>query len=247
VLAEICELANQGYRELFFVDDNFTLNRKRVIELSQKIRKEKLDLRFTTFGRVNHSSYELYRHMKLAGVNVIMFGFESGVQRILNYYNKKITLEMSRSAVKLARKAGLDMITGAFLLGGYDESYTEALETIKFISTLDIDFPQVVITRALPGTPIFNELINKKILDEEKYWETGVNIIDLPGAKMNREGIFRFVNYHFPKIFLNSKYISRAFYRNFTSRYRREILFSHLNRKNILIVGRLMKNPLDFI
>jgi len=247
VLAEICELADQGYQELFFVDDNFTLNKKRVIELSQKIRKEKLDLRFTTFGRVNHSTYELYRHMKLAGVNVILFGFESGVQRILNYYNKKITIEMSRIAVKLARKAGIDMITGAFLLGGYDESYKEALQTIKFISTLDIDFAQIVITRALPGTPIFNELINRKILDEEKYWKTGVNIIDLPGAKMNRIGVFRLVNYYFPKIFSNSKYIFRAFYRNLMSRYRREILFSHLNRKTIMIVRKLMKNPLDFI
>ena len=247
VLAEICQLADQGYQEIFFVDDNFTLNKKRVIELSQKIQKEKLDLRFTTFGRVNHSTYELYRQMKLAGVNVIMFGFESGVQRILDSYNKRITLEMSRIAVKLARKAGLDMVTGAFLLGGYDETYEEALQTIKFISTLDIDFPQIVITRALPGTPIFNELVRKKILDEEMYWETGVNIIDLPGAKMNRKGIFRLVNYHFPKIFLNSKYIARAFLRNFTSRYRREIFLSHLNRKDIMRVGQLMKNPLDFI
>lgn len=247
VLAEICQLADQGYRELFFVDDNFTVNKKRVIELSQKIREEKLDLQFTTFGRVNQSSYELYRHMKLAGVNVLMIGFESGVQRILDYYNKKTTLEMDRAAVKIARKSGLDIIVGAFMLGGYDETYEEALQTIKFISTLDIDFPQLVITRAFPGTPLFSELVANRILDEERYWETGVNIVDLPGAKMNRKGLFKLVNYHFPAVFFNPKYIARAFLRNITSRFRRGIILNHLNRKDIMRVGQLMKTPIDFL
>ncbi|MEX2680746.1 MAG: radical SAM protein, partial [Candidatus Sigynarchaeota archaeon] len=245
VFKEICELGSMGYKDIILVDDNFTLKKNRVIELCQKIRKERMDMFFTTDGRVNHSDLNLYRHMATAGFTALMLGFESGVQRLLDYYNKKITLAMSEKAVKLARKGGIDVIIGAFLIGAPDETYQEVLQTINFIKTLDIDFPQLILTRALPGTPLFNDLARKHVLDEELHWEKGVDVIDLPGTIMQRKALKRLVNERFPGIFLRPSYLSRALYRNFRSKYRREIVNSHLNPSDIRKVGVVFKNALD--
>jgi len=52
-LEELQFLASEGYKQLIFVDDAFTMNPKRVIEICRGIRKEKLDLEWICEGRVD--------------------------------------------------------------------------------------------------------------------------------------------------------------------------------------------------
>ncbi|MFW9898126.1 MAG: B12-binding domain-containing radical SAM protein [Candidatus Thorarchaeota archaeon] len=245
ILKEIYQLADQGYQEILFVDDNFTLNTKRIIELCKKIKKEKMDMVFICDGRVNNSSINLLRTMKKANFEILMFGIESSSQRMLNYYNKKITPQMSEIAVNNARKAGFKMIVGSFMIGGLDETYNEAINTLKFISKLDIDFPHIIFTRALPGTQLFNNLIQKNIIDEEKHWERGVDLIDLPEAKMKRQIIYQIIKEQFHKNFFRPKYLIKAFLRTIISRYRQEIFLNHLNFHDIDKFVKLINNPPD--
>ncbi len=245
ILAEICELAGQGFREILFVDDNFTLNKKRIITLCHKIRKEKLDIVFNCDGRVNNSSIEMFRSMKAAKIEVIMFGFESAVQRTLDYYHKNITPQMTETAVKNARKAGFDIIIGSFMIGGLNETYAEAMQTLEFISKLDIDFPHIIFTRALPGTQLFNDLVNKNVINEEKYWETGVDLIDLPEARMKRNVILKIIKEKYRSTFLQLRYVSKALIRTLKNRYRREILLSKINKNDIQKAVRFVNNPPD--
>ncbi|TFF90990.1 MAG: B12-binding domain-containing radical SAM protein [Promethearchaeota archaeon] len=245
ILNEIIELADQGYREILFVDDNFTLNKKRVFELCEKIKKEKMDMVFVCDGRVNNSSIDLLKAMKKAHFEILMLGLESSSQRMLDFYNKKITPQMSETAVNNARKAGFKMVVGSFMIGGFDETYTEAINTLKFISKLDIDFPHIIFTRALPGTQLFNNLIQNNIIDEDKYWERGVDLIDLPGAKMKREIIYQIIKEQFHKNFLRRKYLIKAFLRTIMSRYRQEMFLSHLNFHDIDKFVKLINNPPD--
>ncbi len=245
IVQEICELADQGYQEILFVDDNFTLNQKRIIELCAKIRKEKLDIAFICDSRVNNSSLNLLRTMKKANFEILMLGIESSSQRILNYYNKKITPQMSSVAVKNARKAGFATLVGSFMIGGLDETYEEAINTLKFISKLDIDFPHIIFTRALPGTQIFKDLIKNNMINEEQYWETGVDLIDLPEAKMKREVIFKIIKEQFHINFFRPKYLIKAFLRTLKNGYRREMILSHLNYHDVDTFFKLINNPPD--
>jgi len=245
IIDELSELAGKGYEEILLVDDNFTCNKKRVVELCEKIRKEKLEFNFTTDGRVNHADFNMLRQMAVTGFKTLMFGFESGVQRLLDYYNKKITLAQSRNIVKVARKAGIDTMIGAFLIGAPDETYAEAAQTLDFIKSLDIDFPQLILTRALPGTPMYYDLVRRGVLDDAKYWETGVDVIDLPGTLMKRKALKQLVKDRFPKIFFNARYMTHSVYRSIVSKYRREIVFGHFDSKSIGQLSQLIQNPLD--
>ncbi|MBN2151589.1 MAG: radical SAM protein [Candidatus Lokiarchaeota archaeon] len=242
---ELCEVESMGIKRVILVDDNFTLRRKLVIKLCEGIKKEKLDIFFSTEGRVNQSDYTMLREMKLAGVSTLFFGFESGVQRILDYYNKQITPDMSRVAIKHARKAGIDAIIGTFIVGGYDETYEEVNQTINFIKSVDIDFPQLVVARAFPGTPIYNDLVQRKLLDDTKYWEAGVDVIDLPGSFMKRQGLKRLVDERYKGVFFRPAYIARAFYRNFASKFRRGIVNHYLNPKEFRRLPSLFKGAID--
>ena len=83
-------LQSEGYEQFLFVDDNFTLNNKRVIELCRRIRKENMDIEWFCDSRVDHVNYDMFREMVKAGCRCLYFGIESANKRILDYYNKGI-------------------------------------------------------------------------------------------------------------------------------------------------------------
>jgi len=153
-----------------------------MIKLCKSIRKEKLDIEWSCEGRVDHSSYEMMKEMPLAGCNAIYLGIESANQRILDYYNKRITPQQSVTAVNNTRKAGIDMIIGSVIVGALDETREEILNTFEFLKKLSIDFPKFNILVAHPGMEIWNELIMQGHLNEEDHWETGVLVSKLSAS-----------------------------------------------------------------
>ena len=162
-----------------FVDDAFTLNPKRVIELCKGIRREKLDFEWICEGRVDNCSFEMLREMVTAGLRVIYFGIENANQRILDYYHKRITVQQAENAVRTARKAGVDVIAGSFIIGAADETRTEIQNTIDFAKRVPLDIPQFNILGAHPGNDVWNEFVSKGLLNEDEHWETGIAVAEI--------------------------------------------------------------------
>ena len=76
--------------------------------------------------------------MRKAGVKYIMFGIESGNQDVLDFYNKRITLQQIRKAVDLSKKMGF-IVAGNFILGAPIEKKQHISKTIKFACSLPLD------------------------------------------------------------------------------------------------------------
>jgi anaerobic magnesium-protoporphyrin IX monomethyl ester cyclase len=176
VIAELHYLQSEGYEQFLFADDNFTLDAKRVSKLCRSIKKEGMDIEWFADSRVDHVSYNMFREMVKTGCRCLFFGIESANQRILDYYKKGITPEQSAKAVNKARKAGMDIIVGSFIVGAPDETRGEVKNTLHFANKLDIDVPDVNILGAHVGTDIWNELVTKGLLNEEEQWEDEVCI-----------------------------------------------------------------------
>jgi len=64
VVDELELLMNQGYEQVVFVDDNFTLNQKRVIKICKLIKERKINIDWFCEGRVDQSSFEMLKNMK---------------------------------------------------------------------------------------------------------------------------------------------------------------------------------------
>jgi len=227
---ELLYLTSQGYEQFIFVDDSFTLNQKRVIQLCKTMRKEKLDVEWFCEGRVDSCSYEMFKQLSKAGCKVIYFGVESANQRILDYYNKKITPQQSINAIKIARKAGIDIIVSSFILGAPDETREEILNTLNFAKKLQIDFPRFNILGADPGTDIWNELKMKGMLNVDKYWETGISVPKICPTAVPFQEIEQMVRLSLMDFLKRSSFILTQIGRLLKSPYRMNILKNNLNR-----------------
>ncbi|MFH1445136.1 MAG: radical SAM protein [Nanoarchaeota archaeon] len=141
-------------KELVLYDDMFTVNHKRVEEICNAIIKEKLDIVWSSQGRVNSVNKELLALMKKAGCWSISYGIESGDQEILNLMKKGITLDQVKKAVKWSKE--LDMyVRGFFMLGNAGETKETIEKTINFASSLNLDLSQFSITTPFPGTELW--------------------------------------------------------------------------------------------
>ncbi|MCJ7713635.1 B12-binding domain-containing radical SAM protein, partial [Candidatus Bathyarchaeota archaeon] len=93
VVDEIEYMANNfGTKGIYFLGDNFTINKKRTTELCEQIRKLKKDIDWVCDTRADMISQDLLRSLKNAGCKTIWFGVESGSPRILEKINKGITI-----------------------------------------------------------------------------------------------------------------------------------------------------------
>lgn len=229
-IEEIRLLVSKGYRQFLFADDNFTLNPKRVVKLCQRIRKEKMDIEWFCEGRVDSCSYDMLREAVKAGCRILVFGIESANQRILDYYNKGITVNQSKDAIKTARKAGVDVVVGSFILGAPDETREEMNNTLEFAQRMGIDIPNFNILDAFPGSEIWEELKIRGILNEDQYWETGVAVSEISPDAVPFEEIKRTIRDYNRRFFCRPGHILTQVVKTLKSRYRINVVINNINR-----------------
>ena len=151
---------------------------------------------------------------------IVYFGVESANQRILNYYKKGITPEESEKAVKKARKAGMDVIVGSFIVGAPDETRKEVETTLRFAHELDIDVPQLNVLGAFTGTDLWKEVVAKGWIDEEKMWETGAYVANISPYAVPFKELRSMIFEYFKSFYLRSELLTKEILRTLKSSYR---------------------------
>ncbi|PVX23795.1 MAG: hypothetical protein CW691_09615 [Candidatus Bathyarchaeum sp.] len=165
VVDELHHLVNNyGTKGIYFVGDNFTINKKRTIELCREIKKSKLDLEWVCDTRVDLISRELLKEMKAAGCKTIWFGVESGSSHILKRINKQITLQQALDVFKLCSEEDI-RTASSFMLGLPGETVQDMKTTFKFARKLDPDWVRFNIFVGYPGSDIYDEILAKGLYE----------------------------------------------------------------------------------
>ncbi|NVM52296.1 MAG: B12-binding domain-containing radical SAM protein [Candidatus Helarchaeota archaeon] len=196
VVEEIKLLKDEGYKDIFFIDDNMTLSKKRTFQICAGIKRDQLDdIQYTGNCRVDNVSLTLFRALVSCNFKEILFGLESGVQRILDYYKKGITVSQIEQAIKTAKKSGLEIIFGSFVFGAPDETYTEALQTLKLALKLKLHYMVLQILVVIPMSPIYQELVDKKLYTpREDDWKRVFNVPEICPTAIPMEKLVRIID-----------------------------------------------------
>jgi len=169
VVKEFEEIAKK-YDTVFVVDDNFLMNKKRAHKIMDLLIEKKLGIDIWIVGiRVTDADEEIFKKMKKAGVKSLEFGIESGNQDVLDYYNKRITLEKAEKAIKLSKKTGFFTV-GNFIIGSPIEEKRHVMDTIKFAKKLNLDFAFFNSFYFLKGSEIWADAFKEgKIKENELF------------------------------------------------------------------------------
>ncbi|NEP44493.1 MAG: hopanoid biosynthesis associated radical SAM protein HpnJ [Okeania sp. SIO2G4] len=173
-MAEAKAIWGSSVREYFFDDDTFTIDKKRAIAISEHLKRLKLTWSCNARGNLD---YDTLKELKNNGLRLLLVGFESGNQQILDGVKKGIKLEVARKFMENCHKLGIK-VHGAFILGLPNESRETIEETIRFACEVNPHTIQVSIASPYPGTELYSQA-------QENGWFTGDALVANSGIQMS--------------------------------------------------------------
>jgi len=155
VVDEIEGLSKLGVNVIAFEDDDFTLNAEHVRSMCNEINARRLKIKWACHARVDEVTPDLLKVMKAAGCSLLLFGVESGSQRIVNVLHKLSKNENWRRRAIYAfdhvRKAGI-AACAMFIVGSPTESKSDVQESIRLAHDMHPDLIKVHFFTLYPGS-----------------------------------------------------------------------------------------------
>ena len=159
------------FNHVLIADDTFTLDAGRGAAICDILARNGIDS-WNCDTRVTSVTPELLRHMQMTGCRKVAFGVESGSQPVLDRIGKGITVERVREAFWMAREAGIPQIEGNFIIGVDPDETAEDLEqTRRLIREIPWDFVSIAIIVPFPGTPVYDQMHARGLIEPTATWE----------------------------------------------------------------------------
>lgn len=214
-MAEAKAIFGDRVQEYMFDDDTFTIDKQRAIAISEYLKK--LKLTWSCNARAN-LDYDTLKQLRDNNLRLLLVGFESGNQQILDGIKKGIKLEVARKFMENCRKLGIT-VHGTFIIGLPNETQETIEETIRFACEVSPHTIQVSIAAPYPGTELYQQA-------QTNGWFTDNSLVANSGIQMS--------TLQYPH--LKSEEIEDAV----EQMYRR---FYFRPRAIIPIVGEMLTNP----
>src|SRR5437016_1380275 len=192
VVDEFKHLQQLGYGAVAFVDDHFLLQPKRIEAIWKGLIDNGVTIDWGCEGRVDSVAMHLFPAMAKARCRTLMFGIESGSQKVLDRLKKEQTLAEVETAVTNAKQAGIEIVHGFFVVGNPDETVEDMRATFRFASKLHLDtfgFNRLCVYR---GTPLWQEYVKRGLVNDLTDWYkyfkcSEIDPTCLPGEVINTE------------------------------------------------------------
>ena len=156
VLGEIKEVMKRYKATQFaFKDDSFTVNKKRVAELCDRLLEEGIQIHWESTTRVDLIDEPMLQKMAVAGCNMIKVGVESGSESIHQLIKKGISLHQVRQAAQWFNRHGIFWVA-FFMMGLPNETEEDIQETRKLMREIQPDYVSIGVYEPYPGTELFD-------------------------------------------------------------------------------------------
>ncbi|MBM4329737.1 MAG: tetratricopeptide repeat protein [Deltaproteobacteria bacterium] len=171
-----------GKTSLVFGDDNLTLDKKRIHQLCELMKKSKYRFQIETAGvRIDNVDYDTLKMMRDVGFNYLSYGVESGSDRVLKEIRKGITLNQIHKTLEMSCKLGFN-IKLYFIINNRTETYKEAQQSFSLSRQYPINLARFTNLCPFPGTYDYEWILKhgKLLYPPEEYLNNPNDFIDKP-------------------------------------------------------------------
>ena len=193
-------------QEFFFDDDTFTAYAPRAREIA--VEMGKLGVTWSCNARAN-VSYETLKTMRDNGLRLLLVGYESGSQAILDNIKKGVKIEEAKRFTKDCHSLGIT-IHGTFIVGLPGETPETIRQTIEYAKELDLFSIQVSLAAPYPGTELYRQAMeNGWFREGDLVNDAGQQIAALEYKDLTKEQIFASVETFYKSYYMRFRPIGR--------------------------------------
>jgi len=193
--------------EFFFDDDTFTDDRPRAEAIARELGKLGVTWSCNAKANVPRETLEVMRYN---GLRLLLVGYETGNQQILNNIKKGMRIDIARRFTKDCHELGIT-IHGTFILGLPGETKETIEETIRFAAEINPHTIQVSLAAPYPGTYLHRQAVENGWLDighAELIDERGVQIAPLHYPHLSHTEIFESLETFYKRFYFRRKKIA---------------------------------------
>jgi hopanoid biosynthesis associated radical SAM protein HpnJ len=194
-------------KEFFFDDDTFTDDRPRAEAIARELGKLGVTWSCNAKANVPRETLEVMRDN---GLRLLLVGYETGNQQILNNIKKGMRIDIARRFTKDCHELGIT-IHGTFILGLPGETKETIDETIRFAAEINPHTIQVSLAAPYPGTYLHRQAVENGWLDighAELIDERGVQIAPLHYPHLSHTEIFESLETFYKRFYFRRKKIA---------------------------------------
>jgi len=160
-----------GVEHIFIFDDLFMVDKQRVKDIVTALEKEGIKRRveFSIQARANLITKEMANDLKEMGVKQLIFGFESGSDRVLKTIKgPSVSSKVNAEAIKNCKEVGIE-VQGLFIIGSPGEKEEDLQQTYDFIKNNNLDYAMIYQGYPFPGTDWFKYAVESDIVKKDYY------------------------------------------------------------------------------
>jgi len=216
-------------KEFFFDDDTFTADLPRAEAIARRLKALGITWSCNARPNVPRKTLEV---LKDCGLRLLLVGYESGNQAILNNIKKGTRLDVARRFTRDCKDLGI-VVHGTFILGLPGETRETIQESIRFACEIEPDTLQVSLAAAYPGTELYAQATaNGWFTADSLVNADGVQVAALEYPGLSRGEIFESVE---------------AFYRRFYFRPRKIFAILGTMARDTAVCRRRLREGWEFL
>jgi len=221
VLEEMSMRQSEGYKKIFFYDDNFAINKERTKMLLEGILRRGLKIKWSAEARTDITKdKELLELMSRANCKFMLIGLESVNPEALASYNKKQGVEDVKNCVSRLHEHGIK-VHGMFVLGSDADDSNTIWDTVKFCHEMKVDTAQFSILHPLPGSRLYDILESEnRIFSKDWSLYDGAHVVFSPKRmtpwELQEKFVWAYKRFYSlkknPLYFFVSRYVMKKWY-----------------------------------
>lgn len=160
-------------REVAFLDDSASVDRKRWESICDEIIRRKIDIKWTTPNGIAHWTLnkDILRKMKKAGCYRVTFGIESGHPATRKFLGKPYSLAQAKELIQYANRIGIWTIC-TNIIGFPYETMESIRETMRFSKECDTDFATFYLLIPQPTSDVYQVFKKEGLLNFDKFFDS---------------------------------------------------------------------------
>jgi radical SAM superfamily enzyme YgiQ (UPF0313 family) len=170
-VADEMELLNKKYgvKALTFMDDDFSSDRQKMVDLVEALEDKKLDMSWFCLSRAQNliRDADLVPRLRKVGMYQVLIGIDGGTDEEIAEARKgpmKVGVKELKELIQFLRKNDISTIS-TYLNGFWDDDEAKVRQRAKAVDEIDPDIVMIQVLNPIPGSPIYKKAIKENLIE----------------------------------------------------------------------------------